>query len=419
MENLQDRLDQQGAPDFDREALWQRIERPQPRRRAGWWWLGAVGLALLLLLWKWPFEPAPTLSSFYVGNTAAPYHEMQPEAPLAQQSADHAALGVAGQQPPLDNPASANARAMPSILEKPLARQAGQNGQAQLGAKSVAASRHLIAPSNLDTQREAPALPLPRLALGDGLSAVAKIEPVVPLPTLAIELAHEASLPDFPIRYEPETGSPSSPFPNTFALSSGAAAQFYSAKGPCDWKGRERSLLGFYLSGQYRRALGKGGYALASAQYTAHTGRFDAQLTRSSTAVNLLNQEVRTEETTYYQLYNQYQRIDLSAGLGKTWSSTTWQWSIEASAGYTQWLSINANTVDRAGALQPHPTAEAVPGSWMGRLGASVEKPLSDQWAIGLSLDARTPILLSESAEGCQRRVYPVGVGLVVVRGFK
>ncbi|NRA49270.1 MAG: hypothetical protein HRU12_09055 [Phaeodactylibacter sp.] len=69
MKNLQDRLDKQGAPEFDREALWERIDRPKRRRSVFLWWFSGLAVAILLVIGYRNHAFLPELSGFQITET--------------------------------------------------------------------------------------------------------------------------------------------------------------------------------------------------------------------------------------------------------------------------------------------------------------------------------------------------------------
>ncbi len=123
---------------------------------------------------------------------------------------------------------------------------------------------------------------------------------------------------------------------------------------------------------------------------------------------------MRNSETTLYELYNQYERVEIGVGLGKTWDLKAFTFALEASGGYSHWLKVDGNYLNQEGVLQSLAPASEVPGSWTGRLDVSVLKPVTEHWTIGLTMQAQTPVLVSPGVGSCTRRMYPVGVGVLV-----
>ena len=173
---------------------------------------------------------------------------------------------------------------------------------------------------------------------------------------------------------------------------------------------------GFYLRGQYQLGLGNGFYAFGAAQYTAHHSRVEDRYTISTKTLNAFNQEVHTSETTIYELYNQYERVEVGLGLGRTWDLKALTFAVEASGGYSQWLNVDGNYLNQEGVLQTLAPAGEIPSSWLGRVDIALLKPLSERWTIGLTMHMQTPILVSPGAGSCTRRMYPVGFGVLVGR---
>ncbi len=232
------------------------------------------------------------------------------------------------------------------------------------------------------------------------------------LPTLPVALIQGNYSPAFPPHFAAIEQTKSQK--NIFFLSGGLAAQIHTKGTDCGRIGEERALPGFYLRGQYQLGLSNGFYAFGAAQYTAHHSRIDARQTISTKSLNALNQEVRTSETTIYELYHQYERVEWNLGLGKSWALGALTFTLEASGGYSHWLSVEGNELDREGVLQPLAPAAEVSGSWIGRMDAAVLKPLTEHWTIGLTMQAQTPVLVSPRAMGCTHRLYPLGFGVLV-----
>jgi len=234
------------------------------------------------------------------------------------------------------------------------------------------------------------------------------------LPTPPVPLIQGSSSPAFPPHFaEIEQAKPQK---NTFVLSGGLAAQIHTKGTDCGRAGEERALPGFYLRGQYQHVLGNGFYAFGAAQYTAHHSRLSTRHTISTKSLNALNQEVRTSETTFYELYHQYERVEVGVGLGKTWNLKALTFAVEASGGYSQWLNVDGNYLNQEGVLQTLTLAGEIPRSFVGRVDIALLKPLSERWTVGLTMQAQTPILVSPGAGNCTRRMYPVGFGVLIGR---
>ena len=433
MEDLQNRFDQQGAPDFDREALWQRIEQPRKRWRMHWWWLGAGCMVLLLWVGLSRETTAPALSGFYIGDVGSWQKEDLPASPVEalKQAIPHKDdASVAGTSREQGSQTDA-ARKASSVKDKP--------SRKRLFAIKVAPSDTSLQPlSGAKLPSEAPDLTMvankakvvinpssePVVSNADSLAGTVKKQlkelanrkALKPLPALPVALIFSEPFTEFPtLLAEPEA---SRLHKSTFAIFSGLATQLHTANTDCDRAGEERAQPGFFLRGQYQRSIGKGFYAFASAQYTAHRAQVRAQHATSARTLNTLNEEVRTVETTYYELYHQYDRVELGLGVGRSWTVGALAFSLGASAGYSHWLRIDGNYVDQERVLQSLSPAAEVPGSWAGRLDLSVWKPLPRRWVIGLALNAQTPVLVFQNGRGCEGRIYPAGFGVVAGRRF-
>jgi hypothetical protein len=421
MNNLQNRLDQQGTPDFDREGLWQRIERPRKRRRMLWWWLGAGSLLLLLWLGLGKDSTPPALSGFYIGN---PEQEQGQRPPAAQ--VENPEEGIL----PQEKSSVMGATALQDLQSKKVQKLVPEKAKAIEKAK---ADRRVevvaIRPKPGDKERKGlQRTPSPirttesKSAPATSGSSTATSPAVQPkkqkalklLPTLPVALVQGSSSPSFPSRFaEIEQAKPQK---NTFVLSGGLAAQLHINRTDCGWAGEEHALPGFYLRGQYQRGLGNGFYAFGAAQYTAHHSRLSARQTISTKSLNALNQEVRTSETTFYELYNQYERIEVGVGLGKTWNMKALTFALEASGGYSQWLNVDGNYLNQEGVLQTLAPAGEMPRSFVGRVDIALLKPLSERWTVGLTMQAQTPVTVSPSSMSCTHRLYPLGFGVLVGR---
>lgn len=421
MNNLQNRLDQQGTPDFDREGLWQRIERPRKRRRMLWWWLGAGSLLLLLWLGLGKDSTPPALSGFYIGN---PEQEQGQRPPAAQ--VENPEEGIL----PQEKSSVMGATALQDLQSKKVQKLVPEKAKAIEKAK---ADRRVevvaIRPKPGDKERKGlQRMPSPirttesKSAPATSGSSTATSPAVQPkkqkalklLPTLPVALVQGSSSPSFPSRFaEIEQAKPQK---NTFVLSGGLAAQLHINRTDCGWAGEEHALPGFYLRGQYQRGLGNGFYAFGAAQYTAHHSRLSARQTISTKSLNALNQEVRTSETTFYELYNQYERIEVGVGLGKTWNMKALTFALEASGGYSQWLNVDGNYLNQEGVLQTLAPAGEMPRSFVGRVDIVLLKPLSERWIVGLTMQAQTPVTVSPSSMSCTHRLYPLGFGVLVGR---
>lgn len=421
MNNLQNRLDQQGGPDFDREALWERIERPRKRRGVLWWWLGAGSLILLLWIGLGNENTAPALSGFYIADAE---QEQILSLPVAQVEKPKVGIlpsgkpSVAGPTATLDLQPKIGRKAAPEkaqATEKPQAdrRVEASGAQPKPVDRERKALKTAAAPVNTTGSEVVPAASAPNTAAGP-IIELKKQEALRLLPTLPTALTYANFSADFPPLFaETEQAKPRK---NTFRLSAGLTAQVHTNSTDCGWAGEERTMGGFYLRGQYQLGLGNGFYAFGAAQYTAHHSRVEDRYTISTKTLNAFNQEVHTSETTIYELYNQYERVEVGLGLGRTWDLKALTFAVEASGGYSQWLNVDGNYLNQEGVLQTLAPAGEIPSSWLGRVDIALLKPLSERWTIGLTMHMQTPILVSPGAGSCTRRMYPVGFGVLVGR---
>lgn len=203
-----------------------------------------------------------------------------------------------------------------------------------------------------------------------------------------------------------------------FLLSGGLTGQIHQSEGACNQLGAERSQLGFYIKGQYHHPLGKNFYALGLAQFTAHRSLIEAQATLTSKTLNALNQEVRIEETTYYELYNEYDRVDFGIGLGKEWSVHDLKLMVSTSANHTTWIRIDGDFIDSTGDIQMLSTGKEAKAAWGFGLNTMLYKPIGNHWTIGLELGIQHTMLLSEDEDGCRKDLSPGTLGVVVGHRF-
>lgn len=91
---------------------------------------------------------------------------------------------------------------------------------------------------------------------------------------------------------------------------------------------------------------------------------------------------------------------------------------LEASGGYSHWLNEDGNYLNQEGVLQTLAPAGEIHRSWLGRVDIGLLKSLSDRRAIGSTMHMQTPIFVSPGAGSCTRRMYPVGVGVLMGRPF-
>lgn len=67
--------------------------------------------------------------------------------------------------------------------------------------------------------------------------------------------------------------------------------------------------------------------------------------------LNVFNQEVCILEMMFYELYNQYEWIEVGVGLGKIWNMKVFIFVLEVSGGYFQWLNVDGNYLNQEGVL--------------------------------------------------------------------
>lgn len=386
-----------------------------------WWWLGAGSLLLLVWLGLGKDSTPPVLSGFYIGN---PEQEQGQRPPAAQVENSEegilpqeksSAMGATALQDLQSKRVQKLVPEKAKAIEKPKADRSVEVVaiQPKPGDKERKGLQRTPSPIRTTESKSAPA------TSGSSTATSLAVQPkkqknLKLLPTPPVPLIQGSSSPAFPPHFaEIEQAKPQK---NTFVLSGGLAAQLHINRSDCGWAGEERALPGFYLRGQYQHVLGNGFYAFGAAQYTAHHSRLSTRHTISTKSLNALNQEVRTSETTFYELYHQYERVEVGVGLGKTWDLKALTFALEASGGYSQWLNVDGNYLNQEGVLQTLAPAGEVPGSWLGRVDATLLKPLSERWTVGLTMHAQTPVPVSPSSMGCTHRLYPLGFGVLVGR---
>ena len=431
MSDLQNKLDRHGPPDFDRAALWNKIERPRRRRRVFfiWWVSGAAALALGAYLWNVHWLSDKRVSTSF---------------PIPQEKLDQT----------------------PTVIEKPQVTEL--KGEVDImGSKTSAIQRVDKAETTITTPsiNEMPKNEWGNLSVPDGPSgqnrlvqpmetssykrtfvntsarALIPLSPLAGLPALVSALQESpaekgttassmkplSSLP--PIPFSPLDNARWSldvPGPkqrtlrrNEFAITLGAAGQWRLLDGKQCTRIKEKpTLSGYFLGARYKRKLPKGPYLFAGLTYTYNQSKITDSTVESRQFYEELAGKTILKTTTFYELYNQYHRLDFAIGAGRSWPLQGFEVALEAGLGAAHWLKIDGDYLDDSAGIQPLPGAEAVRATLFGRLNGGLSRALPNGFRLGLNISGQTPIRVSPKGEACRHRLLPIYLGMSMGKQF-
>ncbi|MCO6487174.1 MAG: hypothetical protein J5I98_02095 [Phaeodactylibacter sp.] len=122
--------------------------------------------------------------------------------------------------------------------------------------------------------------------------------------------------------------------------------------------------------------------------------------------------------TTFYQLYNQYHRLDFAIGAGRSWLLPGFEVSLDAGLGAAKWLKMEGDYLIGSAAFQPMPGAEAAQATLFGRLNGELSRTLPNGFRLGLNISGQTPVRTSPKGEDCRHRLLPVYLGMSIGKQF-
>lgn len=440
MNDLQNKLDQHGPPEFGRAALWNKIERPKRRRRAlfFWWALGAAGLVLGACLWNnhWLSDRIVNTPPVNLPGKAEHTHTL-PGKPQPAEVKDEAKKEESIGLEKRENPEADATFSIPATNATPNDELRERQGYLSAPGGPSGQNRRM-APAEISSDKRTTAntsaralIPLsPFAGLPEPLLSALPKSPAEKGATAISPLARLGSLPPAPLSTkenahwnqnvpwaEGSTGRATRR--NEFTIMLGAAGQWHLLdENRCNRRKEKPALPGHYLGARYKRKLSKGHYLLASLTYTYHQSKINASTTESVQFYDELAGKAIFRTTTFYELYNQYHRLDFAIGAGRSWLLPGFEVSLDAGLGAANWLKMEGDYLDDAAAFQPLPGAEAAQAALFGRLNGELIRTLPNGFRLGLNISGQTPIRVSPKEEGCRQQLLPVYLGISIGKQF-
>ena len=450
MSDLQRRLDEQRPPQYDREALWDKIERPTRKRRR-WFWFFVLGILLLAsLTGVYYFEgfdlkitPESSVEVTNEVSTAAivpqsdnTVQEIENKPVENKTNETDVEVGLTATSPrsiAKDSAGSDRTTVPSSPSTKAFA------GGRSLGRKDVAKDDHTILPLN----QIADTLNL----VNNSLPVTAPSEDLEPwildpepnplhllpdtlhlLPSLLAVTDPSEDLEPWTLNLEPDIKHQTpkiSPYinkqelHNEIELSGGIAYQWHTFDGDnCELRSQEAADPGYYLNLTYKRKLQRQFYLLSAIQYTVHHSSIEASSVLAEQFIDGLSNITIFETTIFYQLYNEYHRLDIGVGAGYTWQKESFDYGVEALLGAAKWLKIDGNYLGENADLQEMDGADALKPALFGRVNGFVSKTLNPQLTVGVNVGVQSPMRLSVSGEACEHWLWPIYMGVHAKRRF-
>ncbi len=414
MKDLQEKMDRHGPPDFDRMALWNKIERPEKRQKPFllWWSLGVAALVIGLILTYNYSSSLKSPSDQFVQPTfsnkqQASKREATPNQPIPEVLTKKPILN-ADTKVATSNQSALTAVALSRTQQLKPDIFLNQDASTKIETPITTSLRALS-----EQEKTLNAIPShPPIEVE--YTAESRLENISILPSLAFHVIG-ANPPNLDAWHTPKPNKNLQRL-NEFNISIGAVAHWYldSIK-TCQEK---PTLPGYFLGISYKRLLPKGFYLLADFNYIFHqssirTSNVDTQLFYDSAVGNTI---VKT--TTFYEFYNQYHRLDFGIGIGHTWSLSGFDVSLDAGLGAAHWFKIDGDYWNAETGFQPFPESTAVQTNLYGSLSGRFSRTWANGNSLGLIIVGKTPITLSPSGDDCAHRVLPINLGVSLGKQF-
>lgn len=433
MSDLQNRLDRQKPPDFDRAALWERIERPGRKRRR-----------FILLFWLGGLLLSMAGGAAWISYAGAPEIGITPA--ISEGIDDKEQPGI------MEASCEDESASTKSVLK----RGTGRNDELKKKIKSIYQTAG-TSPKSYEKGDLVDAEPVSQKEKQQTLLLIPVLNKPVNISTDArassTSLVYETSkartsgqpdgadnglaihervaglsfLPDKPVEalkreersyyFSIQSLHNQASFrQNEIVIGGGVAGQLHYSS--CNNRGEEATRLGYFLRAGYKRKLNPKWYLLAEVQYTQHHSKIETSSFYTEQFLAASNEIEVLTTTTYYQLYNEYHRLDFSAGAGYSWKFRGLDIGLDASIGLAKWMQIEANYFDKGGMLQAIGDKENLKMVFFGKLKGSVARELADHFFIGSNLTLQTPLKATDPSADCTQRVLPVYLGLFLGKRF-
>ena len=415
MSDLQNRLDQYQEPDFDRDALWDKIELPKKKRRR---WILFLWLGLLMSFsmagayWLDSIDFISEKGPVDLDSYMIPFDEKVLENGL--ECGDVVIENQEGKKG--DNP-------LVSTLIKNNISDPIENVQSIRPQKPDAGLinivRHELSPQKPEQGLNTTNANQTSLTSKESLSLPKIIQKLEKLPTLPISLM-DVDHPGESLTVTSDVFDYVVVFPrHELMFFGGLAGQFHQFKVENGGKIKlEKTMPGYYVGLQYKRRFNNVYYLLADAKYAFHQSEIDASDKQSLQLLSSSNEVTLIETTTYYSLYNQYYSLDLAIGVGIAQYIGDIEIALESSLGAAHWLKIDADYLDDNTVLQRVKSNEIRSTTIFGKLNISARKHLPSNILVGGNISAQTPLRVDAKKAPFQHQLLPFYIGVNIGKRF-
>lgn len=415
MSNLQNRLDQYREPDFDQEALWDKIERPEKKRRR---WILFLWLGLLT---SFSMAGAYWLDSIDFISAKEPVdldsYIIQISEKASDNEMDCENVAIENQEENKGDNSSVTAFIKKDVSNpitniQTVQSQIFDTERINIDQSKASYEEHVesIYTTNINETSEFPK------ASPSLLSTMQELEK---LPAISMSLMDI----DYPKEPLPKISSISEcviAFPrHELMFFGGLAGQFHRFHVENRKKTKlEKTMPGYYTGLQYKRRFNNVYYLLAETKYAFHQSEIDAIDKQSLQLLSSTNEVTLIETTTHYSLYNQYHYLDLAIGAGIAQSIGNIEIALESSLGAAHWLKVDADYLDENTVLQKVKSNEIKPTTIFGKLNFSLRRHLPSNILIGGNISAQTPLRVDSKLAIFQHQLLPFYIGINIGKRF-
>jgi hypothetical protein len=416
MSDLQNRLDKHGIGGLDKEALWQRIERPKKSYRlAAWWWLGGVFLCFCLVGVYYIQEQIIKSQSIET-ITVIPEDPINTKDPQYSNNTFNSAANLID---PLDGQPDAKQThtSLTTESEKEYVASGLDNSTHEISNNIVASvsnvdTTHVVLSSDV-MNAESFSTPVKKnreigIIDAESVDTLSKL----PLPLRMIVLGDQEY--DFSSRTVSQEKQKNGIIArHKLEILGGAVLQrhIFSGEG-VSARQQESTSIGQYLGLKYKHQPNEKYYLLGELRYAIHHSNIKTTNISSQQFLNAIGTITLVETRTAYQLYNEYHRLDVGVGMGKAWTLKSWQLTTELSLGRAQWMRIEGDYLNDSGALQVLGAAADISPSFYGQLSVGLNRMISKNSYIGMHITAQSPIDLTTTNEVGTHGIIPFYGGL-------
>ncbi|MCG8332694.1 MAG: hypothetical protein MI974_33725 [Chitinophagales bacterium] len=413
MSDLQNRLDQYREPDFDQEALWDKIERPEKKRRR---WILFLWLGLLM---SFSMAGAYWLDSIDFISEKEPVdldsYIIQISEKASEDKMNWEDITIENEEENKGNGSSVIA----------LIKNDAGNSTADI--QTVQPRTFDAEPIHTDHIKQRQEKHRQSLYNENETSIQIEASPSLPstmqelekLPTISMVLMDI----DYPKEPLPKISSISEcviAFPrHELMFFGGLAGQLHRFHVEDGKKTKlEKTIPGYYLGLQYKKRFNNVYYLVADAKYAFHQSEIDATDKQSLQLLSSTNEVTVIETTTHYSLYNQYHYLDLAIGAGIAQYIGNMEIVLESSLGAAHWLKVDADYLDENTVLQKVKSNEIKPTTIFGKLNFSLRRHLPTNILIGGNISAQTPLRVDSKSATFRHQLLPFYIGINIGKRF-